>query len=165
MTIILKAKGLHEVILKAPERDEEKDNKAQELIVTRVEESILTYLMTCKTACEMWSKLNTIFESQSECSVHLNQQKFFNLKFEPPMAKFIAVVEEIVNRLRVQKEEMPEKMVIAKILMSLPDTYKHFLSAWESVTPEKQTLQSLTARLLIEEERVLGREVSFCGAR
>ncbi|KOB52112.1 Uncharacterized protein OBRU01_26501 [Operophtera brumata] len=109
MTIILKAKGLHEVILKTPEKDEEKDNKAQELIVTRVEESILTYIMTCKTACEMWSKLNTIFESQSECSVHLNQQKNFNLKFEPPMAKFIAVVEEIVNRLRVQKEEMPEK--------------------------------------------------------
>ncbi|KOB66983.1 hypothetical protein OBRU01_20465 [Operophtera brumata] len=69
--------------------------------------------MTCKTACEMWCKLNAIFET---------------------------VVEEIVNRLRVQKEELPEKLVMAKILLSLADTYYHFLSAWESVTPEKKTL-------------------------
>lgn len=37
--------------------------------------------------------------------------------------------------------------------MSLSDKYKHFVSAWESISEEKQKLQKLTGRLLVEEER------------
>lgn len=38
--------------------------------------------------------------------------------------------------------------------MSLPEQYKYFRSAWESVPMENQTLEELTVRLLIEEERM-----------
>lgn len=41
--------------------------------------------------------------------------------------------------------------------MSLPDEYKHFVSAWESAPDDKQTIDNLVARLLIEEERVKGK--------
>ncbi|KAF2902786.1 hypothetical protein ILUMI_03402 [Ignelater luminosus] len=37
--------------------------------------------------------------------------------------------------------------------MSLPEKYKHFTSSWESVFEDKQILEELTSRLLIEEER------------
>ncbi|KAK9694861.1 Zinc knuckle [Popillia japonica] len=49
-------------------------------------------------------------------------------------------------------------MVITKIITSLPDMYKHFVSAWDSVQSEKQTLSELTARLLIEEQRTNNRQ-------
>lgn len=42
--------------------------------------------------------------------------------------------------------------------MSLPEFYKHFRSAWEFVPMENQTLEELTARLLIEEERMKSME-------
>lgn len=45
-------------------------------------------------------------------------------------------------------------MVVTKVLMALPDNLKHFVSAWESSPLEQQTLKELTARLLIEEERL-----------
>lgn len=35
-------------------------------------------------------------------------------------------------------------MIITKVLMSLPDSMKHFVSAWESTPAEKQTLTDLT---------------------
>lgn len=44
-------------------------------------------------------------------------------------------------------------MIITKILMSLPENLKHFVSAWESTASENQTLENLTSRLMLEEER------------
>lgn len=55
-------------------------------------------------------------------------------------------------------EDISERFVITKVLMSLPNTYKHFVSAWESAPDEKQTLDNLVARLLIEEERINEKE-------
>lgn len=40
---------------------------------------------------------------------------------------------------------------MTKILLSLPEKYQHFTSAWESV-------EKLSSKLLIEEERVMSLE-------
>lgn len=45
-------------------------------------------------------------------------------------------------------------MIITKVLMSLPHSMKHFVSAWESTLAERQTLTDLTSRLLVEETRL-----------
>lgn len=37
--------------------------------------------------------------------------------------------------------------------MSLPESMKYFISAWESTPSDKQTLTDLMSRLMIEEER------------
>ncbi|KAJ8931529.1 hypothetical protein NQ314_015544 [Rhamnusium bicolor] len=59
---------------------------------------------------------------------------------------------------RLANKVVPEKMILTKILTSLPDSYKHFVSAWDSVPTEKQTITELTARLLIEEQRTINRQ-------
>ncbi|CAG4965538.1 unnamed protein product [Colias eurytheme] len=58
--------------------------------------------------------------------------------------------QEMQNTLKQMGEEVSDKFVITKVLMSLPE-YKHFVSAWESAPDEKQTFENLVARLLIEE--------------
>ncbi|GBO98773.1 Retrovirus-related Pol polyprotein from transposon TNT 1-94 [Eumeta japonica] len=58
------------------------------------------------------------------------------------------------NQLKQLGENMSDKFVITKVLMSLPEDYKHFISAWESAPDDKQTYDNLVARLLIEEERI-----------
>ncbi|KAK9702262.1 Zinc knuckle [Popillia japonica] len=45
-------------------------------------------------------------------------------------------------------------MVLTKILMSLPERFKHFRAAWESVPSNKQDINHLTSRLLVEEDRI-----------
>ncbi|CAH2090994.1 unnamed protein product [Euphydryas editha] len=173
ISIILKARKLYEVVTskrpvtdnrKALEEWDDLDRKAQEVIVLRVEESILSYLTTCTSSNEMWEKLQNIFESKSKVGLHLIQQRFYNLQIEAPMTKFISTVEEIVSTLKSFNEEISEKMVVTKILLSLPDTYKHFISAWESVRVEEQTLSNLTIRLIVEEERHKASEVESSAA-
>ncbi|XP_059055427.1 uncharacterized protein LOC131849376 [Achroia grisella] len=58
------------------------------------------------------------------------------------------------NTLKQLGENVSDKLVITKILMTLPDEYRHFVSAWESAPDDKQTIDNLVARLLIEEERI-----------
>jgi hypothetical protein len=46
-----------------------------------------------------------------------------------------------------------EQVVICKILCSLPPSFRHMLSVWDSVPRNEQTIENLTLRLLREEVR------------
>lgn len=135
---------------------EQLDIKAQRLIITSIDNSMMKYLMCCKEAYEMWEKLNTIHELHSEVSVHLLQQQFYEIKKIPEdtIEMHIAKIEELVERLRNLGEPLSEKMVITKILMTLPQTYNHFITAWESYAEDKRTLKNLTNRLVLEQSRM-----------
>ncbi|CAG9136603.1 unnamed protein product [Plutella xylostella] len=108
----------------------------------------------------MWRKLASVYEQKSETSIHIVQQRFFQYKYEEgtAMSTFLSKIEELRNQLKQMGEEISEKFVITKVLMSLPDAYKHFVSAWESAPDDKQTMENLVARLLIEEERINEKE-------
>lgn len=138
---------------------EAKDAKAQTLLVTRMSEEAMLHIITCTSSAEMWRKLHSVYEQKTETSVHIIQQRFFQYKFERgiDMSVFLSKIQEIQNQLKQMGEEISDKFVITKVLMSLPDEYKHFVSAWESAPDDKQTFDNLVARLLIEEERVKGK--------
>lgn len=162
--VLMKSKGFYEIIMGVRAKPEDAnalkewtshDAKAQEIIVMRMEPGPLTHVLTCPTASSMWSKLKSVYDKESVVSVHLLQQKFFMLQFEDSsMSVFLSKLEDLVSKLKQAGEPVSEKMTITKILMSLPEQYKHFRSAWESVPSESQNLEGLTSRLLLEEERL-----------
>lgn len=173
--VMLKGRGYMEIVTgenKCPEKTEDAvppkpytewikaDAKAQELIVTRMEEEPVSYLFSCNSSHEMWSKLQSVYDKESTVSVHLLQQRFFGMQIEEgeSISKYFQRVEEIRIKLKVAGEPISENMVITKILMTLPEPFKHFRSAWESVPSEKQTLKDLISRLLLEEERTSSNE-------
>lgn len=137
-----------------------KDAKAQSLIVTRLSENVMIHILTCETSAQMWNKLLTVYEQKSTTSLHLLQQRFFNFKFEDgtDITLFLSKIQEMRTQLKNHGEELSEKFIMTKILMSLPDRYGYFISAWESVSPEKQNYNELVARLLTEEERMKSKE-------
>lgn len=128
--MILRSRGLYDIVtgenIKPDsgttdiERWIKGDCKAQERIVTRVEPGPMTHLLSCETSCEMWTKLKSVFDKESVASVHLLQQKFFSLEFDQSVSTYISQLEEIQSKLKQAGEELSEKMLITKILMSLP---------------------------------------------
>lgn len=163
-TIMLKGRGLYDIVSGTQTKPStpgdtlnkwlKDDAKAQELLVTRMEQGPLTHLLSCESAHEMWSKLKTVYDKESVVSIHLLQQKFFLLKFDSSVSNFISEIEDIKTKLKAAGETLSEKMIITKILMSLPENFKHFRSAWESVPVDNQKLEELMSRLLLEEERM-----------
>lgn len=135
---------------------EANDAKAQTLLVTRMSEEVMVHLISSTTSAEMWRKLLSVYEQKSETSIHIIQQRFFQFKYERgmEMSVFLSKIQGMQNQLKQMGEEISDKFAITKVLMSLPDEYKHFVSAWESAPDDKQTFDNLVARLLIEEERV-----------
>ena len=166
--VTLVAKELFDVVTGVKSKPEEteagyadfivKDAKAQEILVSRMEAGPISHIISCVSSKEMWDKLHTVYERKSNVSIHLLQQQFFNLKFEDSVMNFVTKVQNMVAEIKQHKEEIPEKMVITKIIMALPEKFKHFSSAWESVADEQRTLSNLTARLLVEEERLKTKE-------
>ncbi|XP_077256695.1 uncharacterized protein LOC143894376 [Temnothorax americanus] len=119
------------------------------------------HIMSCENLHDMWNKLKVVYDKESAVSIHLLQQNFFTAEFnQESMFNFLSKIEEIRVKLKQAGEEISDKMTITKILMSLPDQYKHFRSVWESAPVDKQTLEKLISRLLLEEERANSNEVS-----
>ncbi|CAH2085460.1 unnamed protein product [Euphydryas editha] len=119
---------------------ENKDAKAQTLLVTRMTENVMLHIISCSTSSEMWRKLQSIYEQKTETNIHIIQQRFFQYKFETgtEMSQYLSKIQEIQNQLKQLGEEVSDKFVITKVLMSLPDEYRHFVSAWESAPDDKQ---------------------------
>jgi len=131
------------------------DNKAQKYIVTSVDKQPLQYIMNCDTAKEMWDKLLSVYEQKSDSSVTLIQQKFYSYVMNPDdnMMIHISKLESLSRKLKQLGEPISESMLMTKILMTLPENYKHFYSAWDSIPNVDKTLANLSSRLMVEETR------------
>ncbi|XP_029662780.1 uncharacterized protein LOC115235257 [Formica exsecta] len=68
-------------------------------------------------------------------------------------ATHTAKIKDLAHRLSMLGKSVSDGMIMTKILMTLPPSYQHFNTAWESPTQEQRTLSNLTARLTVEELR------------
>ncbi|KAK9730710.1 hypothetical protein QE152_g14313 [Popillia japonica] len=129
-----------------------RDAKAQEALVMRMEEGPLAHIMQCFFACEMWKKLESNYYRQSVVSKHLLNEQFDNVKFDAD----VLLQGNICAKIKEQVDEIPEKMVMTKIVVLLPERFKYFGAAWKSVSSDKQDINHLTSRLLllVEDDRI-----------
>lgn len=141
MKVIFTSKELYNVVSEdsKPKREgdptlndwKKKNAKAQEIIITiRMEEGPMSHVISCTTANEMWEKLLSIYEQKSEVSIHLLQQRFFNYIYENEgVAVHVSRLEELANKLKQGGENISNNILITKVVTSLPEQFKHFISA------------------------------------
>lgn len=132
------------------------DNMAQKYIVTSVDEQPLRYIMNCETSKEMWDKMLSIYEQKSGTNISLLQEKFYKYVIDPSdsMAGHISKLENLSMQLKESGEPISESMLMTKIIMTLPDSYKHFYSVLDSMFDVNKTFKNLTSRLMIEKARL-----------
>ncbi len=63
----------------------------------------------------------------------------------------ISTIEQLASQLNDLKEPISESQLITKILVTLPSSFRYFLSVWDNVPSDQKTIQLLTQRLLKEE--------------
>lgn len=82
-------------------------------------------------------------------------QEFFSYSMDKScdVATHISKLVNIASSLKALNTEIADSMLISKILITLPDSYKSFVTAWESTATRDQTLENLTARIFSEEAR------------
>lgn len=130
------------------------DGFAQKIIATTVTDQCMVHLFNCDTSKEMWDKLKSLYEKKSEALVHILQQQWFTATKDPSdINTHIAKLIDLAHRMRNMGETISDKMLMTKILLTLPPNYDHFINAWESTTEAKRTKDNLISRLSLEELR------------
>ncbi|KAF2901712.1 hypothetical protein ILUMI_04473 [Ignelater luminosus] len=81
-----------------------------------MDEGPINHILTFDTAHDMWQKLLTVYDKKSNATAH------------------DSTWEDIRNQLKQLGEDMSDRMVITKILMTLPNEFVPFASAWEGST-------------------------------
>jgi hypothetical protein len=106
--------------------------------------SICVKVMHCKSAKEIWDKLEVVYEGDSkvrEAKLQTYRTQFENLKMkeEENIVEYFHRVDEVVNSIREVGEELTDKPIVKNILRSLPMRYDAKISTIED-RPELDTL-------------------------
>ncbi|UYV70226.1 hypothetical protein LAZ67_7002240 [Cordylochernes scorpioides] len=127
----------------------------EEIKPEALELRFLEPLMSCKTAAQMWTRLMSIHEQRSEIAIGMLWQQFFDARMSSSedVSSYIAKIENLSARIQDAGGTITDDQKVAKIINSLPSSMRYFIPAWESQAPITQTLENLSARLLIEECR------------
>ncbi|UYV61219.1 hypothetical protein LAZ67_1003912 [Cordylochernes scorpioides] len=99
--------------------------------------------------------LMSIHEQRSEIAIGMLWQQFFDARMSSSedVSSYIAKIENLSARIQDAGGTITDDQKVAKIINSLPSSMRYFIPAWESQAPITQTLENLSARLLIEECR------------
>jgi hypothetical protein len=101
----------------------------------------------------MWVRLTTQHAQNAAENKHLLMQQFFEYKYHPDhsVMSHISAIELLASQLKDLNEPVTEAQVMTKILVTLPPSFRHFLSVWDNVPAKNRNIQTLTQRLLKEE--------------
>jgi transposase InsO family protein len=122
--------------IKQHSEDVAKKFKALSCIQSAISDSIFTRIMTCETAKEAWDKLKEEFHG----SQRTRQMQVLNLRreFEILKMKETEVVKDyadrlmkVVNQIRLLGEDLPDKRIVEKVLISLPEKFESKISSLE----------------------------------
>lgn len=131
----------------------QRDITARNFIVSSLDEKCQRTLMTCTTAHGMWIRLKTQYELTSQENKHLLMTKFMSYEYEQGnnIISHITAIEELATQLSDLGTPVSDGQVMTKITMTLPPSYRPFLSAWNNIEESKKTIALLTTRLQCEE--------------
>lgn len=133
---------------KAPEEWDEKD-LSQTLIVSTVDSSQLDLIMNCKSASEMWKKLEDYHYDKSEFSKQLLYTRYFSYIAslgQSAVSTFLEI-EKVIASLRDLGEIISDTRAVARVVSALPNELKPFKASWDSTPAKQQTMDCLFQRL------------------
>ena len=121
------------------------NSKSTNTLLNGLGESIYTKVMHCKSAKEIWDKLQNIYEGDSKVKetklqTYKGQFEQLNMKEDVNIADFFLRVDETVNAIMRLGEEIKEFVTVQKALRSLPMRFDPKISALE----EREYLDSIS---------------------
>lgn len=152
----------HDASLKAYKKA---NGYAVTLLSTTVDDESLQLILMFKTAKEMWNKLQSSFEQKSEQRLEHLYLQLLEYKKDPAdsVATHISKLQKLWLELneestRIDDCQLPETLLLMRILSTLPDEYFEFRTTWESVPREQRSVEYLLERLTMIEMRVMKKQ-------
>ncbi|XXG85802.1 hypothetical protein AAC387_Pa11g0820 [Persea americana] len=112
------------------------DSKAQNALYSGLVDSELVKVMMCKTAKEIWDKLQSIHEGdekikEAKLQTYLSQFESLHMVEDENIDTYMLRVNEVTNSIRGLGEEIKEPVIVKKVLRSLQPRFDSKVSAIE----------------------------------
>lgn len=135
---------------------EKDDSKAFVALLGAMKEEQAADLASVATAKELWDKLSRMCEQKSAHNKITLMSKFQACKMEPTkkVTSFISRLQNMKKALEDVKETVSKTTLIAKILRGLPARFQAFKTSWRNIEPDRQKMDFLEERLLVEEQEM-----------
>ncbi|KAK6161466.1 hypothetical protein DH2020_004847 [Rehmannia glutinosa] len=145
--------------IKQHNEENAKKFKALSCIHSAVSDVIFTRIMTCETAKEAWNKLKEEFQgSERTKQIYLlncrREFEVLRMKETETVKEYTDRLVKVVNQIRLLGEELTEKRIVEKVLVSLPERFEAKISSLEDSRDfSKLTLSELINALQALEQR------------
>lgn len=136
-----------------------KDSLAQLVLLTHLDDKHCDIVSSCESAHDIWTKLTKTYE-QSNCQkLDRLLELFFNFKSVSSITEMFAALQKLF--LEINRElkdlcnvQLPELILMSRIMSLLGPDYFEFKSVWESVDPKDRSVDKLLERLNLIEMRI-----------
>lgn len=132
------------------------DNLAQHYLFNTCNEEQQRSLLTCTSAHAIWLSLTSRYQQNTaERRLSLGQE-LLNYKLRPDngVRAHIEAIKLLTQQFKEAGGTMNEEDTQSRIINSLPPSYDSFITSWESVTIAERTFDTLTTRLMRQEEKM-----------
>ena len=132
-------------------------NKAEvaalQILTSHMSTEILVMVMRFRSAREMWLELERLFDGNSEDRLYsLGMQFFASIEMDQEMTIHLPRLKTLFNDFNAEfrrsgMQELPEILLILKILNSLPKEYLSFVTSWKMLSTAERSIERLTTEL------------------
>jgi hypothetical protein len=123
----------------------ENNSKAINALLNGLSDTVFTKVAHCKSAKEIWDKLQNIYEGDSKVKAtklqtYIGQFEQLKMKEDEDITTYFLRVDETMNAIIGLGEEIEESVIVQKVLRSLPMRFNPKISALE----ERSDLNSIS---------------------
>jgi hypothetical protein len=123
----------------------ENNSKAINALLNGLSDTVFTKVAHCKSAKEIWDKLQNIYEGDSKfkttkLQTYRGQFEQLKMKEDEDIVAYFLRVDEMVNAIIGLGDEIKESVIVQKVLRSLPMRFNPKISTLE----EKSNLNSIS---------------------
>ncbi|GJQ79274.1 hypothetical protein Trydic_g5517 [Trypoxylus dichotomus] len=117
----------------------ESDSLAQFIIGSSIKSEPKQHILTCKSSKEIWDMLHSIYGQKSGRWLDLLYCQLFRYEKDPNddiatrVSKLQRIWQDLHEELKDEKVNLPQSMLVNRILNTLPNGHLKFKNAWESV--------------------------------
>lgn len=96
----------------------EKNNEAQEILAASLEPSVISKVITCEEAYDIWIRLQSVYEPKGEGNVETLVNRFYALKMQEneEVSSYIGKIEELASELESLGEKISDRMLRARLI-------------------------------------------------
>jgi len=140
-----------------------KDSKARSVIRSTLDDTTFDQVCDCETSADIMKRIKAFFEPKTLNALLELLREFFTYswKIDDTVGTFVAGLKVIVRKIEALESDdfgnkLNEKLLMAKILGSLPKNFDSFVTSW-SILSSEMSLELFIEKLANAERNIEGR--------